>query len=202
MWTIPVLIRNGSELPVRVDAPDLAVRSGGYERVLAAPEGTTEVDYDMNKRFGDSEPMYVAPGTIAPGEPGAWTALIRRSLFTDGAGHFLWPGMAVLTLTIALVVLFVAGQEARRAARYYEKYSPKWRSGIWAVYHVGIVMLLVGLGAALASHPGMGTQRTLRWVSVVLAFVAAFVELILAVRVVWKTRKDTAKGKGAGLDPN
>jgi hypothetical protein len=103
LWTIPVLIRNGSELPVLVDALDLAVRSWGYERVLAALEGTTEVDYYMAKRFGSSEPMSIAPGTIAPGEtwsmdcaytpepafdrPQPPRASSTRIVITDAAGY-------------------------------------------------------------------------------------------------------------------
>ncbi len=67
LWTIPILIRNGSELPVRVDAEHLAIRPWGDERVLAAPEGTGEVDYHMHKRFGDRAQAYFAPGTIPPG---------------------------------------------------------------------------------------------------------------------------------------
>jgi hypothetical protein len=39
-WAIPVLIRNGSELPVKVDNLDLTIRAWGYDRVLAAPEIT------------------------------------------------------------------------------------------------------------------------------------------------------------------
>jgi hypothetical protein len=67
-WKIPVHIRNGSELPVQVDAVDLAVRPWGYERVLAAPEGTSEMDYYMDKRFATLERTSFVPGTIAPGE--------------------------------------------------------------------------------------------------------------------------------------
>jgi hypothetical protein len=66
-WKIPVLVRNGSELPVRVNSVDLVIRPWGYNRVLAAPEGTTEVDYYTDKRFGDSARTYLAPGTVAPG---------------------------------------------------------------------------------------------------------------------------------------
>ena len=102
-WTIPVLIRNGSELPVRVNALDLAVRPWGYERVLAAPEGTTEANYYAEKRFGDSEGIYLAPGTVAPGEtwsreceyqpeavldhPQRPMASVSRVVITDAAGH-------------------------------------------------------------------------------------------------------------------
>jgi hypothetical protein len=103
LWTIPVLVRNGSELPVRVDALDLDIRSWGYKRVLAAPEGTTEVDYYMEKRFDASEPAGIVPGTIAPGDtwdadcayrpetsfdrPQPPKASITRVVITDAAGY-------------------------------------------------------------------------------------------------------------------
>jgi hypothetical protein len=67
-WTITVLIRNGSELPVWVDSVDVTVRPWGYERVLGMPEGTAEVDYYAAKRFGDSHEAHLAPGTVAPAE--------------------------------------------------------------------------------------------------------------------------------------
>ena len=104
-WTIPVLIRNGSELPVRVNTLDLAVRPWGYDRLLAVPEGTVEVDYYMNKRFGESGRTSIAPGTIAPGETWStgWSyepepsfdrpqppmTSISRVVITDAAGY-LW----------------------------------------------------------------------------------------------------------------
>jgi hypothetical protein len=75
-------------------------------------------------------------------------------VISDGSEHFRWPGVAVLVLTVASVVLLVSAQEARRAARYYRKYKARWRRGIWGAYHVGIVALLVGLGTALPPRPG------------------------------------------------
>ena len=102
-WVIPILIRNGSELPVRVDSVDVAIRPWGYDRVLAVPKGTIEVDYYMNKRFGKSDQTYIAPGTIAPGETWStgWTyepeavfgqpqpplAAVSRVVVTDNAGY-------------------------------------------------------------------------------------------------------------------
>lgn len=103
LWTIPVLIRNGSDLLVRVDVVDLAIRPWGYERVLAAPEGTSEVDYYMQKRFGSSDWTGFVPGTIAPGDtwsmdcpyqpetvfdrPQPPKASITRVVVTDAAGN-------------------------------------------------------------------------------------------------------------------
>lgn len=96
-------IRNGSELPARVDAVDLAIRPWGYERVLAAPEGTSDVEYYMNQRFGNSDQGHIAPGTIAPGDiwsfelayepevvfdsPQPPMASVARVVVTDAAGY-------------------------------------------------------------------------------------------------------------------
>jgi hypothetical protein len=67
-WQAPVYIRNGSELPVRVDTADVTVQPWGYDRVLGAPEGTSEVGCYMDKKFSDGEEIPLAPGTIAPEE--------------------------------------------------------------------------------------------------------------------------------------
>lgn len=122
-------------------------------------------------------------------------------VITDGFEHFRWPGMAVLALTIASVMLLVAVQEARRAAHFYGKYSNKWRLWIWGAYHLGIVALLVGLGAALPPTGGVGTQQALRWSAAWVAFAAAFVELALAIRAVIKPNQDIEKGKGGVFVP-
>jgi hypothetical protein len=122
-------------------------------------------------------------------------------VISDGPDHFRWPGVSVLALTIASVVLLAAAQEARRAARNNKKYKAEWRRRIWALYHAGIVMLLVGLGAALAPRPGPGTQLGLRWVAMSVAFGAALVELALAVWAAFKRESDSSEGKDAPFDP-
>lgn len=102
-WTMLVHIRNSSELPIWVNAIDLGIRPWGYERVLAAPEGTGEVDYYMDKKFGDQDQAHFAPGTIAPGDtwsiaygyepevvfgrPQPPMASVARVVITDAAGH-------------------------------------------------------------------------------------------------------------------
>ena len=102
-WSIPVWVRNGSELPVRIDVLDLTIRPWGYKRVLAAPEGTSEPEYYMDKVFRNSYQAHFAPGTIAPGD--TWGAyhgykagtlfdrpqppmtFIARVVITDAAGY-------------------------------------------------------------------------------------------------------------------
>ena len=99
-------------------------------------------------------------------------------VISDGSEHFRWPGVAVLVLTVASVVLLLSAQEARRAIRYYKKYKARWRRGIWVAYHVGIIALLAGLGTALPPRPGPGTELDWRWGAMWVAFGAALVELI------------------------
>jgi hypothetical protein len=90
LWTIPVLIRDGSELPAQVDAVDLVVRPWGDERVLAAPEGTGEVDYYVHKRFGDRAQAYFAPERSRPRIRGASHTTMSRRLPSNCPGR-PWP---------------------------------------------------------------------------------------------------------------
>ena len=103
VWNIPLKIRNGSELPVRVDTVDVAVRPWGYERVSAAEEGSSEPREYADKRLGNWEQLYFAPGTVAPGdtwdmahsyvpkvaldEPQPPMAVVTRVVITDAAGY-------------------------------------------------------------------------------------------------------------------
>jgi len=113
-------------------------------------------------------------------------------VITDDAGNFRWPGAAALALTIASVVLIVVAQASRRGAHYYEKYPgdeeksdtyrDKWRPRLWRLYQVGLIALLVGLGAALAPRDGAGGQQALRWLAVCVAFLAAIGEVFVAIQ--------------------
>lgn len=101
-WTVPVLVRNGNELPVRVDAMDVAVQPWGYRHVLAAEEGAGEAEYYADKKLGNRNQVGFAPGTIAPGEtrsmeyacplgafdrPQPPMASVARVVVTDAAGY-------------------------------------------------------------------------------------------------------------------
>jgi len=94
-WGIPVAVRNGSELPVQVDAVNAAIRRWGYDDVLAAPEGTTKVDYYAEKRFGARDEAHLAPGTVAPGE----TVIVRHS-YQAGAAFDQSPMVSVTRVVI------------------------------------------------------------------------------------------------------
>jgi hypothetical protein len=122
-------------------------------------------------------------------------------VISAGPDNFRWPGAAALALTIASVLLLAAAQEAKRGARFDPRYKLGWRNVIWAGYHAGIVMLLVGLGAALPPRPGPSPQLGLRWGAMWIAFAAAAVEAALAFWAVVTRESDTSEGKPAGSGP-
>ena len=117
-------------------------------------------------------------------------------VIADAPEHFRWPGVAVLALTVASAVLIGTVQWARNGAYYYERYSKRWRHGIWVAYHGGIIALLAGLGAALApmegkaGTPGVAGQQSLRWAALSVAFAAAFVEMLIVIQTLFNRREE------------
>jgi len=105
-------------------------------------------------------------------------------VIADGPEHFRWPGVAMLALTTASVLLILTAQGPRD---YWERYRAKWRPRLWAAYRVGIFALLVGFGSALAplegaaGKPGVAGQEELRWAAVSVAFAAALGEVLVGV---------------------
>jgi hypothetical protein len=112
---------------------------------------------------------------------------------SDDAANFRWPGLAVLALAIAAVLLIAAIQCAYHARIYLagnsgQNESPEpWRIGrsdhdyklglAWTkwtqrVYHYGIVALLAGLALAVASYHATGVRGILQWFALGLAFAA------------------------------
>ena len=146
------------------------------------------------------------PGVWAGPEPDSWMgtvcnvsaflagfSLAAVVVIADGPDHFRWPGVAVLALTVGSVVLILVAQGSRWGAYYYERYSPRWRTAIWALYHGGIVALLVGLGAAMAPRDGAGGQQGLRWAATCVAWSAVVVEVVFTAATL--LRRDTGKSK-------
>jgi hypothetical protein len=101
-WAIPALIRNGSELPIRVNAVDLAVWSVGVGRVLVGREGTNEFGYPRDTKYDRRYPAVFPPGSVVPGDtwsfefhypqtipsqPEAPVAAIMRVVIGDAAGY-------------------------------------------------------------------------------------------------------------------
>lgn len=99
-WRLTVFVRNSSELPVLVPTLDLSVRPWGYEHL--AQEGAPG-SYSAAKRLGQAKPVYISPGTIAPGqtwsdeitytepstydEPQPPMVSVARVVVTDAAGR-------------------------------------------------------------------------------------------------------------------
>ena len=90
-------------------------------------------------------------------------------------------------MTVGSALLILAAQASRWGAFYYGGYRTWMRTVIWGAYHVGLVALLAGLGAALAplegkaGTPGVAGQQFLRWLAVWVAFGAAAFEVGLSV---------------------
>ncbi len=116
-------------------------------------------------------------------------------VIANAPDSFRWPGAAALALTIASVVLVLAAQESRLGARYSSPYSETWREVIWVAYHVGLMALFAGLGAALAPKGGAG-QQGLRWAAAYVAWFAVAVELGLVARTLVKRDIGTSAGRG------
>jgi hypothetical protein len=118
---------------------------------------------------------------------------------SDDAGHFRWPGEAILALTVAAITLIAAFQSAKyaRDKRWpganrpkssiwwtrsgYFSLKPEERTEVWRkatrnFYHLGITALLAGLTLTLAPKDGTGAQGILRWTASGLAFVACVIE--------------------------
>jgi hypothetical protein len=138
--------------------------------------------------------------------------LSLASIMTIAANtsHFRWAGAAVLTLTIATLLLVNAVQcnfHARRnlwspddvrnwwpelsehadwEERLREEQAAalrRWRTwSVWTtrLYNAGICTLLIGLGCALAPAEG-GSVGACRWAAAVCAFAAAAGELAWAI---------------------
>lgn len=101
-WTIPLLVRNGSELPVWVNAvgmnidPGQVVRSQTVRRVRGVPVAEEAPESDRLRRTQ----FHTSPGAVAPGEtwqkeitfdPGAHTRHLAAAVYhvaiIDTAGH-------------------------------------------------------------------------------------------------------------------
>ena len=117
-------------------------------------------------------------------------------VIADGSEHFRWPGVALLALAVGSVLLILAVQSSRLGAYDSEDSSQNWRDLIWALYHVGIIALMVGLGAALAPRDGAGEQQGLRWVAAGFAFAAAVLEAVVTVSSWIKEHSGASAGDG------
>ena len=159
----------------------------------SAPEISNEDLRRWVDRIGDATiPLFAGFG---------FTTLIIVS--TD-ANKFRWPGPTILVLGITSVLLIMAVQSTHQARMRLptledfqrlretedsppnwadensEKYKSarRWGTGTRATYHLGIVLLLAGLGLALAP-PGGGIDYALWWSASIIAFVGYGLELVV-----------------------
>jgi hypothetical protein len=116
---------------------------------------------------------------------------------SDDASNFRWPGPTILVLAIASVSLVAAVQCAYHARMYLRDPAQsevssadrgrRWAIGTRIFYHCGIVMLLAGLGLALAPLSGKGIDNSLRWVATFIASLAALGQVAFIFEF-WRSR--------------
>jgi hypothetical protein len=125
-WSIPVRVRNGSDLPVQVDAVDLVIQPWGY-MLTQPPKPTRGVEYPVQKKTGDSNPDHFTPGTVAPGDTWSGTS---KSYYAEGQFDQPNPPMASV---IRVVVTDAAGYqwEIRSAKPGPARRVRQWRRRWW-----------------------------------------------------------------------
>jgi hypothetical protein len=124
---------------------------------------------------------------------------------SDDAANFRWPGLTVLALGFASVVLIAAVQSSylARLAFSSEVETSKATSGkAWAgrmrlAYYCGIVALLAGLGLALAPLHGKSMENALRWIASIIAFVGCAAEIVTIFNVTIFQRRQSGSGRNA-----
>jgi hypothetical protein len=120
----------------------------------------------------------------------SFTSVIAISAATE---HFRWPGLTVLALALAAILMILAVQSAkyadpeRRPAQGLSA-SPgsgrHWPAERWQMvtrnsYHAGLVFMLLGLAFALAPKQAATGQDALQWAASWLAFGACTAEFLI-----------------------
>ena len=131
----------------------------------------------------------------------AFTTVI---VVSDGVDHFRWPGVTILVLAIATVLLIAAVQCAYHARIYlasgpdcYESFAPweggrrklglRWSKWTRRAYHWGIIALLAGMALAVAPYRVTGMQARIQWWALSLAFGACGFEALWIMRQAWRS---------------
>lgn len=91
-------------------------------------------------------------------------------IVSSDTGHFLLPGEAIISWTIASIAFVFAVQFAKWVARKKVDYE---RTVLF--YHVGVVTFLLGFGFALAPQPSTGAY-VFRWIASGIAFAVCLIE--------------------------
>jgi len=109
---------------------------------------------------------------------------------SDDARSFRWPGLTILVLTFAALVLLGAVQSAYHARVYLSNDDPDYDKAVhwvrWTrrLYDFGLLALLAGLGLVVVPLHYSGGEADFRWAAVGLALCAFIVEFV------WKRRED------------
>jgi hypothetical protein len=110
---------------------------------------------------------------------------------SDDAGNFRWPGLTILVLTFAALVLLGAVQSAYHARLYVSKDDTgrdKARFWVWwtrTLYDIGLLALLAGLGLVVVPLHYVGREAGFRWAAAALALCACVIEFIWKLRESW-----------------
>lgn len=118
-------------------------------------------------------------------------------VISGDTGHFLLPGWAICSWTIASISFIVSVQFAKYVAEGIAKSEHQqryWTSTDFS-YHVGVVTFLLGFGLALAPQPGAGAYG-FRWFASGFVFAACTFEsgvyVIRALKWAWRHRPGRA----------
>jgi hypothetical protein len=125
---------------------------------------------------------------------------------SDDAGNFRWPGLTILVLTFAALVLLGAVQSAYHARLYLSKDDPDYdKAGYWVwwtrtLYDGGLLALLAGLGLVVVPLHYVGREAGFRWAAAGLAICAFVIEFVWKLRESWwRSWRGTARRAGVRL---
>lgn len=110
---------------------------------------------------------------------------------SDDDGSFRWPGLTILVLTVAALILLGAVQCAYHARLYLSKDDPDydkasfWVSWTRALYDIGLLALLAGLGLVVAPLHDTGGEAGFRWTAACVALCACVVQFVWKLRESW-----------------
>jgi hypothetical protein len=125
---------------------------------------------------------------------------------SDDARNFRWPGLTILVLTFAALLLLGAVQSAYHARLYQSKDDSdrdKARFWVWwtrTLYDFGLLALLAGLGLVVVPLHYVAREAGFRWAAAGLALCAFIIEFVWKLRESWwRSWRGTARRAGAGL---
>ena len=102
-------------------------------------------------------------------------------VMSNDAEHFLLPGEAVISWTIASIAFIVTVQFAKYAADGEKRYEGRTE----ICYHLGVLTFLIGFGFALAPKSG-AEEYVFRWIASGIAFAAFISEAFVYGRRKWR----------------